>query len=225
MLRHPCGHRRRPARRALQAETLMAIIVGGIGTSHTPTIGFALDTHKQRQCVGADLQGLQAGSGMARREATRRAAFHLQRSRHFVLFRPLFALRAGRRRASSGWRTRAAARAAAGRSRGIRPCAPHRQRLVADEFDLSFFQSKGLDHGCFSPLSCCGRTSLPGPAFNRSSPGGGAWNFRFPRRSRCFKLGQVAAQGHREFSRRYQGCHRGHRGFVAPGARRALRLQ
>ena len=25
--------------------------------------------------------------------------------------------------------------------------------LTADEFDLSFFQGKGLDHGCFSPLS------------------------------------------------------------------------
>ena len=25
--------------------------------------------------------------------------------------------------------------------------------LVADEFDLSFFQDKALDHGCFSPLS------------------------------------------------------------------------
>jgi gallate dioxygenase len=25
--------------------------------------------------------------------------------------------------------------------------------LVADEFDLSYFQGKGLDHGCFSPLS------------------------------------------------------------------------
>ena len=25
--------------------------------------------------------------------------------------------------------------------------------LVADEFDMSFFQKKPLDHGCFSPLS------------------------------------------------------------------------
>jgi gallate dioxygenase len=24
--------------------------------------------------------------------------------------------------------------------------------LVADEFDLSFFQDKALDHGCLSPL-------------------------------------------------------------------------
>ncbi len=24
---------------------------------------------------------------------------------------------------------------------------------MADEFDMSFFQNKGLDHGCFSPLS------------------------------------------------------------------------
>ena len=28
-----------------------------------------------------------------------------------------------------------------------------RYSLVADEFDMSFFQDKALDHGCFSPLS------------------------------------------------------------------------
>ena len=29
----------------------------------------------------------------------------------------------------------------------------HRPSLVADEFDMSFFQDRALDHGCFSPLS------------------------------------------------------------------------
>jgi hypothetical protein len=33
----------------------MATIVGGIGTSHTPTIGFALDTHKQNDNVWAPI--------------------------------------------------------------------------------------------------------------------------------------------------------------------------
>jgi len=27
------------------------------------------------------------------------------------------------------------------------------ERLVADEFDMTFFQRRGLDHGCFSPMS------------------------------------------------------------------------
>src|SRR5437667_11649205 len=33
----------------------MARIVGGIGSSHTPTIGFALDTHKQTDPVWAPI--------------------------------------------------------------------------------------------------------------------------------------------------------------------------
>src|SRR5471032_2850830 len=33
----------------------MATIVGGIGSSHTPTIGFALDTHKQKDPVWAPI--------------------------------------------------------------------------------------------------------------------------------------------------------------------------
>ncbi len=33
----------------------MATIVGGIATSHTPTIGFALDTHKQSDPVWAPI--------------------------------------------------------------------------------------------------------------------------------------------------------------------------
>ena len=33
----------------------MARIVGGIGSSHTPTIGFALDTHKQSDPVWAPI--------------------------------------------------------------------------------------------------------------------------------------------------------------------------
>ncbi len=33
----------------------MATILGGIATSHTPTIGFALDTHKQNDPVWAPI--------------------------------------------------------------------------------------------------------------------------------------------------------------------------
>ena len=33
----------------------MATIVGGIATSHTPTIGFALDTNKQKDPVWAPI--------------------------------------------------------------------------------------------------------------------------------------------------------------------------
>ena len=40
------------------------------------------------------------------------------------------------------------------RSRGHPALAQHiGASLMADEFDMSFFQDKALDHGCFSPLS------------------------------------------------------------------------
>ena len=67
--------------------------------------------------------------------------------------------------------------------------APHRHGLVADEFDLSYFQAKGLDHGCFSPLS------LLWP-HERRWPGAivplqvGVLEFPIPSARRCFKLGQ-----------------------------------
>jgi len=63
--------------------------------------------------------------------------------------------------------------------------------LVADEFDLSFFQGKGLDHGCFSPLS------LLWPHENGQWPGAivplqvGVLEFPIPSARRCFKLGHA----------------------------------
>jgi hypothetical protein len=42
----------------------MARIIGGIGSSHTPTIGFALDTHKQADPAWAPIfAGYEPGPG------------------------------------------------------------------------------------------------------------------------------------------------------------------
>jgi len=62
--------------------------------------------------------------------------------------------------------------------------------LVADEFDMAFFQDKPLDHGCFSPLS------IMWPHEGGSWPGTivplqcGVLQFPVPSARRCFKLGQ-----------------------------------
>ena len=81
-------------------------------------------------------------------------------------------------------------RARCRRSRGIpgsRSTSP--PGLVADEFDLSYFQGKGLDHGAFSPLS------LLWP-HDRTWPGAivplqvGVLEFPTPTARRCFKLGR-----------------------------------
>jgi gallate dioxygenase len=87
--------------------------------------------------------------------------------------------RRGRRRA------RPAARAGhAGLARHIG------ESLMADEFDMSFFQDKPLDHGCFSPLS------IMWPHAEGMWPGSivplqcGVLQFPVPSARRCFKLGQ-----------------------------------
>jgi gallate dioxygenase len=60
--------------------------------------------------------------------------------------------------------------------------------LVADEFDMSFFQDKGLDHGVFSPLSMmCGHTpDWPAKVIPLQV---GVLQFPIPTARRCYKLG------------------------------------
>ncbi|MEP7245286.1 MAG: gallate dioxygenase, partial [Gammaproteobacteria bacterium] len=60
--------------------------------------------------------------------------------------------------------------------------------LVADEFDMSYFQARGLDHGCFSPLSLLWphETSWPGAIVPLQV---GVLEFPIPSAKRCFKLG------------------------------------
>ena len=61
---------------------------------------------------------------------------------------------------------------------------------MADEFDMSFFQDRALDHGCFSPLSMLCRTRPAGRARScrcRSA----CCSCRSRRARRCYKLGQA----------------------------------
>jgi gallate dioxygenase len=60
---------------------------------------------------------------------------------------------------------------------------------VADEFDMSFFQGKPLDHGCFSPLSMfrSHESEWPAPIVPLQI---GVLQFPIPSAKRCYKLGQ-----------------------------------
>jgi gallate dioxygenase len=65
------------------------------------------------------------------------------------------------------------------------------QSLVADEFDMAFFQDKPLDHGCFSPLSIMwphAQGQWPGTIVPLQC---GVLQFPVPSARRCFKLGQA----------------------------------
>jgi gallate dioxygenase len=61
--------------------------------------------------------------------------------------------------------------------------------LVADEFDLAYFQDKPLDHGCFSPLSMLWphEPEWPGAIVPLQI---GVLEFPIPSARRCFRLGQ-----------------------------------
>ena len=132
----------------------MATIVGGIASSHTPTIGFALDTNKQKDPVWAPI--FEGYKPVQQWLADKKpdvlfyifndhiTSFFLDHYSHFALgvgeeYRPADEGGGPRNLPPFKGDPKLAAHIAAG--------------LVADEFDLSYFQGKDLDHGAFSPLS------------------------------------------------------------------------
>jgi gallate dioxygenase len=170
----------------------MATIVGGIATSHTPTIGFALDANKQQDAVWAPIfKGYEpVKKWLADKKPD--VLFYIYND-HITSFffdhYSQFALGVGDRYwpADEGGGPRKLPDI-----KGHPALARHiAMGLVADEFDLSYFQQKGLDHGCFSPLS------LLWPHANGGWPGAiiplavGVLEFPIPSAKRCFKLGRA----------------------------------
>jgi len=132
----------------------MAKIIGGIATSHTPTIGFAVDSHKENDPVWAPIfKGYEPVQQWLKDEKPdvilyifndHMTSFFLNHYSHFTLGigdeYPVADEGGGARKLPP--------------LKGDPELAEHIAKgLVADEFDLSFFQDKGLDHGFFSPMS------------------------------------------------------------------------
>ena len=168
----------------------MAIIVGGIGTSHTPTIGFALDAHKQNDNVWAPIfKGYQpVQEWLAQKQPdVLLFIFNDHVTSFFFDHYSHFALGVGEKfwvaDEGGGPRKLPAIKGHPALARHIA------NGLVADEFDLSFFQSKGLDHGCFSPLSLLWphEPAWPGSIVPLQV---GVLEFPIPSASRCYKLGK-----------------------------------
>jgi gallate dioxygenase len=169
----------------------MATIVGGIATSHTPTIGFALDQKKQNDSVWAPIfEGYKpVQQWLADRKPD---VLFIIYNDHITSFffdhYSQFALGVGDRYwvADEG-----------GGPRKLPPIKGHpglakhvATGLVADEFDLSYFQAKGLDHGCFSPLSLLWphEPTWPGAIVPLQC---GVLEFPIPSARRCYKLGRA----------------------------------
>jgi gallate dioxygenase len=167
----------------------MAKIIGAIASSHSPTIGFALDKQKQNDPVWAPIF-----------ENYKPVQRWLEEKKPDVLFLIFndhvtsfffdhysnFALGVGESYAPAD---------EGGGPRALPPVKGHvglshhiGASLVADEFDMSFFQDKGLDHGCFSPLSLLWPHEPDWPAAIVPLQVG-VLQFPSPSAMRCFKLG------------------------------------
>jgi gallate dioxygenase len=170
----------------------MARIVGGIATSHTPTIGFALDAGKQEDPAWAPI--FRAFRPVQQWLAEKKPDVLLMiYNDHVTSFffdhYSAFAL---------GVDDSYAVADEGGNPRAMPPVAGHAalarhlgQSLMADEFDMSFFRDKPLDHGCFSPLSVLWTPEAgqwPGAIVPLQV---GVLQFPVPSARRCFRLGQA----------------------------------
>ena len=168
----------------------MATIIGAVASSHTPTIGFALDKQKQDDPVWAPIFDayVPVQSWLTEKKPdVLLVIFNDHVTSFFFDHYPLFALGIGECYAvadeGGGPRALPPVRGHTGLSHHIAA------GLVADEFDLSYFQDKALDHGCFSPLSMLWPhvPDWPGAIVPLQV---GVLQFPIPSAKRCYKLGQ-----------------------------------
>lgn len=168
----------------------MANIVGAIATSHTPTIGFALDANKQHDAVWAPIfkayepvqQWLQE-----KQPDVLLVVYNDHVTSFFFDHYSAFALGVGSEYQVADEGGGARKLPAVG---GHAALARHiGSSLMADEFDMAFFQNKPLDHGCFSPLSMLWphQEGWPGQIIPLQV---GVLQFPIPTARRCYKLGQ-----------------------------------
>ena len=168
----------------------MATIVGAIASSHTPTLGFALDRHKEQDPAWAPIfDGYRPVQDWlaAKKPDVLLMIFNDHVTSFFFDHYSHFALGIGE---SYGVADEGGGPRALPPVRGHAPLARHiASALVADEFDLSYFQDKPLDHGCFSPLSMLWphEPSWPGAIVPLQV---GVLEFPIPSARRCYRLGQ-----------------------------------
>lgn len=169
----------------------MATIIGAIASSHTPTIGFALDAGKQQDPAWAPI--FKAYEPVRQWLAEKQpdvlvTIYNDHVTSFFFDHYSAFALGIG-----DTWRVADEG----GGARDLPPVPGHSglsrhigASLMADEFDMSFFQDKGLDHGCLSPLSILWPSSegWPGAIVPLQV---GVLQFPVPSARRCFKLGHA----------------------------------
>ncbi len=169
----------------------MARIIGGIGTSHVPTIGVAYDRGRQEDPVWAPLfEGYKpVAKWLAEKQADVLLFFYNDHATtlFFDLY-PTFALGVGERFPI------------ADEGAGLRGLPDIRgdvdfqahigEALVNEEFDLAFFQNKPIDHGIASPLPLLWphEPDWPGTVVPIAI---NVLQYPLPTARRCYRLGQA----------------------------------
>jgi gallate dioxygenase len=179
---------------------VMARIIGGIASSHSPTIGFAFDRQKQDDPVWAPI--FEAYRPIQQWLTERKpdvlfiiyndhvTSFFFDHYSHFTL-----GIGESYFPADEG-----------GGPRVLPPIKGHTglahhvaAGLVADEFDMSFFQDRPMDHGFFSPLSMMWphKPEWPGAIVPLQV---GVLQLPIPSAARCYKLGQALRRAIESYS-------------------------
>jgi gallate dioxygenase len=169
----------------------MARIIGGLAVSHTPTIGFAVDHDKQEEAAWAPI--FESFKPIKNWLADNKPdvlfyIFNDHVTSFFFDHYSAFALGVDERYEvadeGGGKRDLPAIGGHAALSRHIG------NSLMADEFDMSFFRDKPVDHGLFSPMSAL----MP---FKEGWPVDvvplqvGVLQFPIPSAKRCYNLGKA----------------------------------
>ncbi|MCG2573617.1 gallate dioxygenase [Acinetobacter sp. ME22] len=169
----------------------MARIIGGIGASHSPTIGFAKDTGKHQDPAWKPIfEGFDQIRHWVKEKKIdvlftiyndHVTSFFFDHYSSFTLGIDDIYVAADE---GGGPRDVAPAHGHLGLSQHIA------KAFVADEFDLSFFQGKPVDHGFLSPLSMLGDED--GPWAGQVVPlQVGVLQFPIPSAKRMWKMGKI----------------------------------
>ncbi len=177
----------------------MAKIIGAIATSHTPTIGFAKDRRLQNDPIWKPIfdayEPIRAWLANKRADVLLTIYNDHVTSFFFDHYSP-FALGVDDlyRPADEG-----------GGARKVPPLpgAPELARsiatsLFAEEFDISFFRGKPVDHGCFSPLSMLADPDDTWP-WKVLPFQVGVLQFPIPTARRCYRLGGALGRAIRAY--------------------------
>ena len=177
----------------------MAEIIGAIATSHTPTIGFARDRNLEADPVWAPIfeayKPIRAWLEEKKPDVLvtiyndHITSFFFDHYSPFVLgvdeaYTP--ADEGGGPRHVPSIKGDAALAGGLGAN------------LFAEEFDISFFRDKPLDHGCFSPLSMLKAPEAAWP-WAIVPLQVGVLQFPIPTAGRCYRLGQALGRAIRAF--------------------------